>query len=852
MTDKTRKRIWQGSLVMSVAIVGVLAAFIVLANNPGSTAAHGGSVTNHCDDRATEGTSFQQSGRDQHDKDAAASANPHTCADGSGNPDDTDMDMDAMKSASPLLSSSETSSDAVKLTLTIVLEQNLTGSSWVEIYLEDDYQEPGSIAKENVVFEAQRDPTIDGSEVDVDTTFAAAAVEIDDGGTILNPDEDVDDDEDVVVISARIPDMKDGDATGYPKAGQTLIMVVSTDAGIKNPSESGSHSVGYSIIGGTDDRADKADMKLDDLKTLAEISLSADDGGRGKEVTIIGSGFNNDTTATVYLLTMENGATSGMSCPALLDDGDKVSLGTAEVGSDDNFSVVFTVSNDDFDKGEVNYICARDDDAPDNRTADAVKTFDMTPSLSVSPDSANSGEEVTLKPRDFDGDVITVSLDGTETATFDGSTDPPTTTGDFTLMKDGTSDYTFDMPGGLSGTVQVSFNQGDDTKRTTIVVDPSNLELSKAEVAPNETVIISGSGFSEGKTINVKDIELDGKSMVVDNAGTQACGEDLKDLCVKTTSSGEFTATVSVWAMGDNNPALDDDTYTIKVTDSEGFVGKAKITILEPTVSVMPEMVSPRDFITISGENWPISSADDDHEVKIMVDRRNRSVNIDGNGRFRYQYQLRSNIGIGDEHEVVVEFTGDGGSIEEEVTFEVHDADIMLTPTEAAPGQTISLEIDGMPPYTLVDHVNIDGVNRLGGQNLNTDRHGNVMITGVLVPYLDPGFYPVEVMVGEETRVVQLEVLSEAVVAGVAAALPGAVEDLGDNLVRIFHFNTSSKVWTFYDPRPEFEGLSTLTELAAGQPYWILVPETQENVVLNGRTRNLTCVGGDCWNQLIW
>ena len=297
---------------------------------------------------------------------------------------------------------------------------------------------------------------------------------------------------------------------------------------------------------------------------------------------------------------------------------------------------------------------------------------------------------------------------------------------------------------------------------------------------------------------------------------------------------------------------MDDDEYTIKVTDSEGFVGKAKITILEPTVSVMPEMVSPRDFITISGENWPISSSDDDHEVIIMVDRRNRSVNIDGNGRFRYEYQLRSNIGIGDEHEVVVEFKSDGGSIEEEATFEVHDAGIMLTPTAAAPGQTISLEIEGMPPYTLVNHVNIDGVNRLGGQNLNTDRHGNVMITGVLVPYLDPGFYPVQVMVGEETRVVQLEVLAEASVAGAAAALPGALSEVSDNLVRVFHFNNSTKVWTFYDPRPEFEGLNTLTELANGQPYWILVSAAQENVVMNGKTRDLTCVGGDCWNQEVW
>ena len=708
-------------------------------------------------------------------------------------------------------SSSSTGNATVKLTLAIeMLAKDLTGSSWVEIYLEDDYQEPGSIAKEDVVFEVQGNPTTGGSGVDVDTTFVAAAVEIDDGGTIPNPLPDEEDDEDVVVISARIPDMRSGDETGYPKSGQTLIMVVSDAAGIKNPSEAGSHSVGYSIIGGTDDRADKAEMKLTDLPTEAMIKLSADDGGRGKEVTITGTGFNDGTTATVYLLTMENGATSGMSCLSLLDNGDKVSLGTAEVGSDDQFSVVFTVSNDDFDKGEVNYICARDDEAPTNRPASAVKTFDMTPSLSVSPDSANSGEEVTLKPRDFGDGVITVSLDGTEMATFDGSKDTPAG-GDFTLMKDGTSDYTFDMPGGLSGTVQVSFSQGDDTKRTTIVVEASNLELSKAEVAPNQTIIISGSGFSEGKTINVKDIELDGKSMVVDNAGTQACGTDLTDLCVKTTSSGEFTATVSVWAMGENNPALDDDEYTIKVTDSEGFVGKAKITILEPTVSVMPEMVSPRDFITISGENWPITTADLDNEVTIIFNEgksneRRRSANIDGNGRFRYQYQLPSNIGIGDEHEVMVEFEDDGGSIEEEATFEVHDAGIMLTPTEAAPGQTISLEIEGMPPYTLVDHVKIDGVNRLGGQNLNTDRHGNVMITGVLVPYLDPGFYPVEVMVGEETRVVQLEVLSEAVVAGVAAALPGAVEDLSDSLVRIFHFNTISKVWTFYDPRPQVRG----------------------------------------------
>ena len=98
----------------------------------------------------------------------------------------------------------------------------------------------------------------------------------------------------------------------------------------------------------------------------------------------------------------------------------------------------------------------------------------------------------------------------------------------------------------------------------------------------------------------------------------------------------------------------------------------------------------------------------------------------------------------------------------------------------------------------------------------------------------------------------QLEILAEATVAGTAQSVSDALSEISGSLVRVFHFNNTSKVWTFYDPRPEFEGLNTLSELANGQPYWILVSEGQENVVLNGQTRNLTCVGGDCWNQEVW
>ena len=146
------------------------------------------------------------------------------------------------------------------------------------------------------------------------------------------------------------------------------------------------------------------------------------------------------------------------------------------------------------------------------------------------------------------------------------------------------------MPGGLSGVVQVSFSQGGDTKRDTITVDPSTLELSKSEVVPNETIIISGSGFSEDKKIMVSEIKIDGKGLVVDDAGTEDSGDDRY---LETTSDGEFTVTVMVWHDGAANPALDDDEYTIKVTDETGFVGKAKVTIKEPTVSVNPDDSQP-------------------------------------------------------------------------------------------------------------------------------------------------------------------------------------------------------------------------------------------------------------------
>ena len=818
MSKKARKHIWPVSLAMSLALVGVLAVVALALAGSNTAQAHG-----PCDLNTMTLAQFVEcvtTGGDE----------THTTHDDSEDPPRSDP-------STTLKSSSTSGGASVKLTLTIVdLPNDLNSGSWVEIYLEDDYQEPDSISRQDVVFIATNADGMGTGATNDGGTVIAAEVEIDDGGEIEGED-------DAVVISARIPDMDPRDDNfGYPVQGQTLMMIVASSAGIKNPTEAKSNSTGYAIVGAGEDRGDVADVKLTDLPVKAKISLSADDGGRGKEVTVTGSGFNDDVTAEVFVLVAlaededADPPVEAPNCTTIVDTGE--SLGTAVVGSDHKFTIVFTVHQDEFNAGEVNYICAADNKSPSNRLASAVKLFDVTPSLTISPDSVSSGEEVTLKPRDFEDataeEPLEVSLNG-------GTAFVPEADG---------SDYVFDMPGGLSGVVQISFKQGGDTKDGTITVAPSSLTLNQTEVAPNQSIIISGSGFNDDAEILTSNIQIDGKMLKVDDAGTDGSGADQH---VDITSAGQFTVTVNVWHDGTGNPALDADEYTIKVTDSKGYEGKTKITISEPTVMVTPEVAGPRDFITISGANWPVSTSEDDYDVSIKVDGKTRSASIDRSGRFNYEYRLSGGIGIGKEHDVKVTFTSrHNDKIEEETTFSVPSSNVVITPPAAAPGQTIDLEISGMPIGELVSEVTIDGGNRLGGINLNTDRNGDVTITGIVVPYSEPGFYPVKIKVGIETAIVQLEILVEASVTGSATALPGALSEVGDNLVRVFHFNNSTKVWTFYDPRPEFEGLNTLTELANGQPYWILVSAAQENVVMNGKTRDLTCVGGDCWNQEVW
>lgn len=682
-------------------------------------------------------------------------------------------------------------------------------------------------------------------------------------------DPDVVTGEDSYAIRIYVPDMDPSDEEVANLTGP-FDVVITKDARILNPTESGSYPVGYQILRRTDvydpgnTKKFVFDRPGDSSSTVlirAEAKLSDHDNKRGYELEISGSGFTSGVNARAYVL--KNVESGRPDCNHVVDNGKEI--GSAMVNETHGVIITAEVrggAGGAFSPGETNYVCIRDDNAPkeEQRLSFWAQYFDLQHSISVKPSTVVSGEEVQILLNDYPSNakVTRVSIAGAKKWTNDGVAND-----DFSVTVSGDK-LTFEMPGGMSGSVAVAVvvdgvPAEDASKSTNILVNPSGLSLSQSEVGANAAIIISGDGFTRksGSMIAVENVTIDDQQMVVDEAGIVSCSTDISDSgqCVKVTSSGEFAANVRVWTVSgaSRNPALTHGQYTIKVKDSSGYEGTASITVKEPTVKVSPETVSAWDYIEVSGENWPVSSPDVAHAVSIEVDGRSRSVDVDSTGRFRHEYKLRAGIAIGREHKVKVKYEEDKRrEIEKQATFNVSNADITITPPSAAPGQTITVEIGGMRLYSIVEEITIGRVNIVGNRSVTTNREGDATVEGLVVPYMDPGHYPVTVVVGTDTRVAQFEMLPEVEPVGVATDLPEAVASIGDNLDAIFHFSNATKQWTFFDPRPDFAEFSTLHELVDGQPYWVEVKETQMDVDWNGRVVNFTCAQGDCSSLEIW
>ena len=169
--------------------------------------------------------------------------------------------------------------------------------------------------------------------------------------------------------------------------------------------------------------------------------------------------------------------------------------------------------------------------------------------------------------------------------------------------------------------------------------------------------------------------------------------------------------------------------------------------------------------------------------------------------------------------------------------FSVPATTLSVSPTAVLPGQELTLNTGEFTRYDSNITVKIGNFDAAAPTGATADGAGQIKDLTVTVPTLDAGAYTVKLQVGDTVAIGSATVLGEIMFGD--SPLPDALLPLGNNLVRVFHFNNATKAWSFYDPRPEFTDLNTLTELSPGQPYWILVRDNA-SVRLNLMTHNLT------------
>ena len=176
-------------------------------------------------------------------------------------------------------------------------------------------------------------------------------------------------------------------------------------------------------------------------------------------------------------------------------------------------------------------------------------------------------------------------------------------------------------------------------------------------------------------------------------------------------------------------------------------------------------------------------------------------------------------------------------------------AGISLSQNGGSPGMTVTVVGHGFPPLSPVQSVRVDWIDVPPNGPASTDDRGQFRMD-IIIPDLDVGWHLIQVEVDGIPAAIPFIIVSGDTGGTLDTPTPEAIRDLGDNLVRVFHFDSSYNGWTFYDPQvPE---VSTLTYFVQLECYWILVTEPAE-VILNARTRNLTCPpDGKCWNFIVW
>ena len=296
-----------------------------------------------------------------------------------------------------------------------------TGKDVIMIEFEDDVQFPESLDPDDITITTNMVSNYGAAAGDPGVVVAnPLGVDIIKVSEFAGTQQKTDRPPDETLVTLEIPDMVE--SNDHPGAqgiapGATVTVVFRQSAGIKNPTESkadegggaaamAKNLSGYKVQVATSNNGYFVTASGPDRAVIARrLILSDQDGPRGSTITVVGLGFRNSITATVWNDKNANG----------LRDGGEIDLGDALITGSDDFTTTITINNPPFNynlsTNGINAVDGRNRTIVPGRQymgaisgatfSESIPLYKLESSIKVTPSTAAIGDRVQVTARDF-------------------------------------------------------------------------------------------------------------------------------------------------------------------------------------------------------------------------------------------------------------------------------------------------------------------------------------------------------------------------------------------------------------------------------------------------------------------
>ena len=633
-------------------------------------------------------------------------------------------------------------------------------------------------------------------------------------------------------------------------AASTLAITIGQSAGITNPTEADSPTVGVSasLASGAEyaTRVTTSGTALPRKLTSSTTGTS-----RGGSVTVTGYGFKNSTTATVWLDSNNNKTR----------DAGEVDLAEAVVASDDTFSATFSLAVPPFSVSATNYVSAIDGKGS---VTNANITISVSDKIIISPTTAAVGETIQITMQDFPASHYVVS--GANGAVKFGSVSA--TVQSNTIIQvgaDGSAVFDVTIPNAARTGTQAVYVYADANQDSTIsgasasaniTITGATLTATPNAIVPNQTVNLQGSGWTDGgsATINAASdtsvISLGGSTTGLRATGAAAISAiNAGNGSITVDNGGNWSGPVVIPMTAGS---MNGGTQILEVTDNGGRTGNAELTIASRALAISPASSGLGTTITVDGTGYPAENSSTGAATAPTVTMTyyygSSSKNVatftpDGTGAFSGTFTVPLDAPIPSDNLVksAFSYTPSGGAattVTNTVSHSVPTASLSTSASAGAAGTKLTITGSGFKAYSTVTTLTVGGVDARPAPVPATNGNGELS-TEIMVPSLAVGSHAISITIASTTASANFSVTSTGISAAASDAIGDAIgTPVGDNLVRVFAFDNATKDWSFYDPSPDLADANTLANVAAGSVYWIKTLE-DATVALNGTDRAL-------------